>query len=83
MDEFLKEPYSFLKADIESYEYRMLLGAEEGIKKYRPMLAICIYHNCVDFYSIPLLIKSFVPEYQLMIRHHGVNNDETVAYAWI
>ena len=31
LDEYLKEPYTFLKADIESFEYRMLQGAIRGI----------------------------------------------------
>lgn len=83
LDNFLEEPYDFLKADIESYEYGMLLGAQKGIKEYRPRLAICIYHNAVDFYSIPLLIQSFVPEYQLAVRHHSGTLAETVLYAWI
>lgn len=83
LDNFLKEPYHFLKADIESYEYGMLLGAEQGIKRYKPMLAICIYHNAVDFYSIPLLLHRFVPEYKFAIRHHSCELADTVLYAWI
>lgn len=82
LDEILDE-YNFLKADIESFEYRMLLGAEKGIKKYRPLLAICIYHNAVDLYSIPLLIKKMVPEYKIAIRHHSNDLSETVLYAWV
>lgn len=77
------EEYNFLKADIESFEYRMLLGAAKGIKKYRPLLAICIYHNAVDLYSIPLLIKELVPEYKIAVRHHSNDLSETVLYAWV
>jgi len=83
LDTFLKTKYHFLKADIESYEYDMLLGAEQGIKKYHPMLAICIYHNAVDLYSILPLIKAFVPEYKFSIRHHSSELSDTVLYAWI
>ena len=83
LDEFLTEPYSFLKADIESYEYQMLLGAENGIKNYKPLLAVCIYHNAVDFYSIPLLIKRILPEYKIAIRQHLDVLTETVVYAWV
>ncbi len=83
LDCFLKEPYHFLKADIEGYEYGMLLGAEKGIKANRPMIAVCIYHNAVDFYSIPLLIQRFVPEYHFAVRHHSSELDETVFYAWM
>ena len=82
LDGILDE-YNFLKADIESFEYRMLLGAEKGIKKCRPLLAICIYHNAVDFYSIPLLIKEILPEYKIAIRHHLDDTSETVVYAWV
>ena len=83
LDEQLQEPYSFLKADIESYEYQMLLGAKEGIKEYKPALAICIYHNAVDMYSIPLLIKSMIPEYKMAVRHYSNTLSETVLYCWI
>lgn len=83
LDEQLQEPYSFLKADIESYEYQMLLGAKEGIKEYKPALAICVYHNAVDMYAIPLLIKSMVPEYKMAVRHYSSTLSETVLYCWI
>lgn len=83
LDVYLKEEYSFLKADIESFEYRMLCGAKKGIRKYKPLLTICLYHNAVDFYSIPLLVKSIVPEYQIAVRHHSDTLAGTVLYAWI
>lgn len=82
IDDILPEGYTFLKADVESYEYRMLLGAEKTIRKYKPRLAICIYHNAVDFYSLPLLVKQFRPDYKLMIRHHSLTRAETLLYAW-
>lgn len=83
LDQFLTEPYTFLKADIESYEYRMLLGAKQGIMSYKPLLSICIYHNSVDLYSIPLLVKEMVPEYNVAVRHHAHDLSGTVLYAWM
>ena len=83
LDEFLTEAYSFLKADIESWEYMMLKGAAKGIKKNKPLLAICIYHNAVDFYDIPLLIHDLVPEYKIAVRHHSPTVLETVLYAYM
>lgn len=83
LDEFIKQPYSFLKADIESWEYKLLQGAQGGIKSNKPLLAICIYHNAVDFYQVPLLIHKMVPEYTLAIRHHSHTLAETVLYAWV
>lgn len=83
LDEEVADAYSFLKADIESYEYKMLLGAEKGIKKNKPLLAICIYHNAVDLYTIPLLIKSMVGDYRMAVRHHSNTLADTVLYCWI
>ena len=83
LDKFLTLPYSFLKADVEGYEQRILLGAQKGIQRYKPLLAICIYHSAVDFYKIPLLIKEIVPEYKLAVRHHLNTLSETVVYAYI
>lgn len=82
-DYFKNKNISFLKADIESYEYDMLLGAENTIKKCKPKIAVCIYHNASDMYSIPLLISSFNPEYKFAVRHHYSDfYSETVLYAY-
>ncbi len=83
LDDFVKEPVTFLKADIESYEYKMLLGAREIIRKHKPLVAVCIYHNGVDMYSVPLLLKEIMPEYKMAVRHHSIEMDDTVLYAWI
>jgi len=83
LDRMIDEKYTFLKADIESYEYRMLLGAKEGIRKWKPLLAVCIYHNAVDLYSIPLLIKELDNGYKMAVRHHSDKLSETVLYCWI
>lgn len=82
LDDFLTMPYSFLKADTEGYEKEILRGAEKGIREYKPLLAICIYHNAMDFYEIPMLIKRMVPEYKLAVRHHLGTLSETVIYAY-
>ena len=83
IDTSITEPFDFLKADIEGYEYQMIAGAKESIRKNKPLLAICIYHNAVDFYSILLLIKSIEPEYKFAVRHHTSRLSETVLYAWV
>lgn len=83
IDDFIKEPFTFLKADIEGYEYKMLMGAQKSIVKYTPKLAICIYHSSADLYDIPLLIKSIEPRYKIKIRHYSNFLDETVLYAWV
>lgn len=73
---------SYIKADIESFEYKMLKGAEKTIKNNKPRLAICIYHNAVDMYSILLLIHRINPDYRFSVRHHSLTLSETVLYAY-
>ncbi|MBQ5334727.1 MAG: FkbM family methyltransferase [Oscillospiraceae bacterium] len=79
---FIESGNCFIKADIESYEYRMLSGAKDAIAKHRPKIAVCIYHNSVDFFSIPLLIKQIAPAYRLAVRHHSFTLSETVLYVY-
>lgn len=80
---FANEQISFLKADIEGYEWAMLAGARKVIKRDRPKLAICIYHLHVDMFRIPLVIRRFCPEYKLYIRQHAYRLPETVLYACV
>jgi FkbM family methyltransferase len=84
LDDYFKEQkLSFIKADIESYEMDMLYGAESIIKRDKPLLAICIHHNSLDYYKIPLIIKNLCNDYKLKIRQHSYTYDETVLYAYI
>jgi len=77
------EKVSFIKMDIEGAECGAILGAKNIIQKYKPRLAIAIYHSAHDYIEIPKLIKEIVPEYQLYVRHHTTNGADTVLYAFI
>jgi FkbM family methyltransferase len=84
LDEYLKdenEPVTFIKMDIEGAELNALKGAEQTIKKYKPKLAICIYHKLEDMWEIPNLLLEFVPDYKFYIRHYSSTFAETVLYA--
>jgi FkbM family methyltransferase len=82
LDDFFPEGFTFLKADIESYEYRMLCGARKSIRKYHPRIAVCIYHSMIDMYSIPILLKEIEPTYRFALRHHSFGYEETVLYVY-
>lgn len=73
---------TFIKMDVEGAEYQSLLGASKIIKKYRPKLAISLYHKLEDIIEIPHIILSFNPDYKLAIRHYTTCNWETVLYAY-
>lgn len=67
--------------DIEGAELAALQGGAETIKRYKPKLAISIYHKPEDIIEIPIYIKSLVPEYKLYIRHYTNMYAETILYA--
>jgi len=81
IDEVCKDKITFIKMDVEGSELESLKGASELIIKYKPKLAICIYHKPEDIYTIPLYIKSLVSDYKFYIRHYSNYAGETVLYA--
>ncbi len=81
LDELIEDKVTFIKMDIEGCELRALKGAENSIKKYRPKLAICIYHKYEDILEIPEYLMSLNLNYRFYMRHHTMSVDETVFYA--
>lgn len=78
---FLEQPVSFIKMDIEGAEKEALMGAKKIIHKYKPKLAVCVYHKPEDIVRLPLLINEILPEYKIFLRHHTEFHTETVCYA--
>ena len=52
-----------------------------AIKKFKPRLAICVYHQLIDFYELPLMVKDWAPEYRIFYQHSSTHGDETVFFA--
>ena len=77
------EKVDYIKLDIEGFELRALMGAKDTIKKYKPKLAICLYHRPEDLFTIPLWIKDTFPsvDYRFFLDHHSIHSEETVLYA--
>lgn len=72
---------TFIKMDIEGSELKALEGAAETIRKYKPKLAICVYHKLEDIIDIPKKILELNPNYKLWLRHYSYVDTETVLYA--
>jgi FkbM family methyltransferase len=82
LDEVLQDKnITFIKMDIEGAELDALHGAATIIKKYRPKLAISIYHRPNHIIDIPTYLKTLIPDYKLYIRHYSIYPQETILYA--
>jgi hypothetical protein len=68
--------------DVEGTELDVLKGAADTIKKYRPKLAISIYHRPYrQLIDIPLFIMSLNLGYKFYMGHHDILEGEIVLYA--
>lgn len=71
----------FIKMDIEGAEIDAIHGAKNLIREDRPTLAISSYHKPDDLWQIPLLMKTFRPDYKIYFGHHSPTPWESVTYA--
>ena len=71
---------TFIKMDIEGSEFAALKGAVQTIKKYKPKLAISMYHKNEDIFQIPIFLKEIMPEYRFYLRHYSNKKWDFVLY---
>jgi len=74
------EKIDFIKTDIEGAEPFALKGAERTIKKFKPKLAISIYHNMNDFVNVIKQISDFNAGYKFFLGHATIYTSETVLF---
>ena len=72
---------TIIKADVEGFEMALLNGAARTIKKYRPTLAISVYHKCSDIWKIPSWINNLNLNYDIYLRHQPTVFTDTTCYA--
>ena len=71
----------FIKMDVEGAELSTLKGAELTLRRFRPRLAVCLYHSPEDFFRIPRFLVECDLGYRFYLEHHFMNGWETVLYA--
>lgn len=85
IDSFVNEKklskVDFIKMDIEGAEMSALEGGIETIRKFRPKLAIAIYHSLDDFFNIPNWILALGLDYEIYIDHYTIHAEETICFA--
>jgi FkbM family methyltransferase len=70
----------FIKLDIEGSELDAIRGATGVIDKFRPRLAISIYHAPDDLFNIILYIKERHPLYRMFLDHYTIHSEESILY---
>jgi hypothetical protein len=78
---FPKRHIDFIKLDIEGCEADAIRGAEQTIRRERPVLVMAGYHKPGDLWNLPLLLNSVCENYKFYIRQHDYNSFESVVYA--
>ncbi|MDE6713234.1 MAG: hypothetical protein K2K20_05805, partial [Lachnospiraceae bacterium] len=81
------EIVTLINADIEGSELSMLKLLADKIKRDKPVLAICLYHQKEDLVEIPRYIRELYDGYKFILRKYlftwcnGDRNTELVLYA--
>lgn len=81
--EQLPERINCIKLDVEGAEMLALAGARETIVRHCPKLIICLYHNPVHLFEIPLFIHGLVPDYTMYVAHSSCQFTDTILYAHV
>ena len=63
------DDFSYIKADIEGMEHKMLLGMKATFLK-KPKLNIAAYHTNSDFFTLINSINSLNSDYKIYLRKH-------------
>jgi FkbM family methyltransferase len=85
IDDFVQknglEKVDYIKMDIEAAELNALKGAADTIRRFRPILAIAMYHQISDFAEIPRFLSELTVNYSFFLDHFTIHHEETVLFA--
>lgn len=77
----LNIPATFIKMHLEGGELSALAGAKTMIQKFRPILAITIYHDPNGAWKIPLCLMNYTQDYIYYMRLDSYGGTGAVFYA--
>ena len=80
IDNLINDKIDYIKLDIEGAEQDTIKGAKNIIIKYKPILAVCIYHKAEDWDKIPQLVLAIEKDYDIYLRHYMEGIFESVMY---
>jgi len=77
-------PINFLKADLEGFEEKMILGSLKTIQLFKPKIAVTTYHPGTDYNKIIHIIKQVVPEYQFVLKGvEELTGNPVMLHMWV
>ena len=68
---------TWIQADVNGMGLLVIKGAENMIKRDKPLISVAIYHNPDEFFGIVPLLHEWVPEYKFMVRRCQCNPSST------
>jgi FkbM family methyltransferase len=80
-DALASQRTTFIKMDIEGAEMSALRGARRIIRRDRPILAVCVYHQQDHLWEVPLTIASDLDRTRFGLFGYFMEGMETVCYA--
>lgn len=84
IDDFVRENrigrIDLIKMDIEGSELEALAGAAKTIARFKPKLAISVYHRPEDMVALPKKILELNPGYSCYLKHNYWKFTETVLF---
>lgn len=71
LDSDIEDKITLIKADIEGFEQKAILGARKHIINDHPRLLISVYHNNDDLWKIPQMIYELSNDYKFYLRYNS------------
>lgn len=71
LDSDIDDKITLIKADIEGFEQKAILGARKHIINDHPRLLISVYHNNDDLWKIPQMIYELSNDYKFYLRYNS------------
>lgn len=61
---------TYVKIDAEGCENEIISASGNILKEHKPKMNVAAYHKFTDVFSLPILIKSLNPDYEIHLRQH-------------
>jgi FkbM family methyltransferase len=71
---------TYIKMDIEGSEPDAIVGASQTISRYRPKMAVCVYHAPDHLWTIPLQLDELLPDSRFTMRTYCGDGFDCVCY---